>query len=289
MVAPLQLTDRDLQIIRLVHRHRFLRSSHVIDILCGSGQSVLRRLQLLYHQGFLERPRAQLDYYHQGGSRHIIYGMGSKGAAVLKQQMGLADRRVRWGEKNRTIGRIYLDHVLLVSDVMVAIELACMKKGLKFIPGHELIPRFKPQSLRWKVGVGNGMRLGVIPDCVFAVEHLDEDGEPKRAIFFLEADRATMPVARKNLSQTSLYRKLLSYEATWSQGIHKTFGFHRFRVVIITTSAERVKSLVEACSKLKHGHGLFLFADKSVLRNPDLLSSPLWQTGRPGEFSRLID
>ena len=50
-----------------------------------------------------------------------------------------------------------------------------------------------------------------------------------------------MPVMRNNLSQTSFYRKLRAYEATWSQSIHQTqFGFNRFRVLTVTTSAERI-------------------------------------------------
>ncbi len=84
-------------------------------------------------------------------------------------------------------------------------------------------------------------------------------------------------------------RKLLAYEATWTRSIHKTrFGFNRFRVLTVTTSKERVKSLVNACYKLERGHGLFLFGDRSVLENPDLLFAPVWQTGRDGETSSLL-
>ena len=40
------------------------------------------------------------------------------------------------------------------------------------------------------------------------------------------------PSYGKSLSQTSFYRKIRAYEATWSQSIHQTqFGFHRFRVL----------------------------------------------------------
>jgi hypothetical protein len=132
--------------------------------------------------------------------------------------------------------------------------------------------------------------LGVVPDRVFALEAEDNDGKRERAYFFLEADRGTMPVIRKNLSQTSMYRKFLAYEATWSQSIHeKRFGFHRFRVLTVTKGAERVNSLVEGCSKLERGHGLFLFADESLLQNPELLFAPLWQTARLGDSSRLLD
>jgi hypothetical protein len=289
-VAPIQLTQRDHEMIRLVHRHRFLRSSHIAALISNDSQQSRRRLQLLYHHGFLERPRAQLDYYRQPGSRHIVYGLGNKGSLLLKEE-GASLGQVRWGEKNRGVGRIYLEHALLVSDVMVALELACRQRGIRLLTADELtLPEGMGQQIRWRVNVAGGVKLGVIPDQVFAFDFPDEKGERTRAHFFLEADRGTMPVIRENLTQTSFYRKLLAYEATWAQGIHrKRFGFQRFRVLTVTRSAARVKSLVDACSQLKSGHGLFLFANRSTLENPDVLFSPIWQSGRQGEMTRIID
>lgn len=127
-VAAMQLTQRDRKIVQLVHLHRFLRSPQILALL-AEGSQVLRRLQLLFHHGFLERPRAQLDYFHEGGSRHIVYGIGNKGATLLKSELRLPLHKVHWGEKNRQVGRIFLEHALLVSDVMVAIEIACREKG----------------------------------------------------------------------------------------------------------------------------------------------------------------
>ena len=70
-IAPMELTERDCEIIRLVHRHRFLRSPQIVALICSGSQQVLRRLQLLYHHAYLERSRTQL-YYHEGGSRTIV-------------------------------------------------------------------------------------------------------------------------------------------------------------------------------------------------------------------------
>jgi hypothetical protein len=250
-------------------------------------QPMLRRLQQLYHHGYLERPRAQLDYYHQGGSRPMVYGLGNKGAALLKHGRG-----IRWGAKNRSVGRMFLEHALLVSEVMVAIELACRKAGVRLLIDEELpLPETgaKRPSFKWHVKVNSRLKLGVIPDRVFGLEFPDTSGNPARTFFFLEADRGTMPVTRRHLSQTSFYRKLLAYEATWSQSIHQTrFGFHRFRVLTVTTSAERVQSLVKACAQLKSGHGLFLFADRTILESPSGIFAASWQTGRPGETGRLL-
>ncbi|MGD0410154.1 MAG: hypothetical protein ABSC18_00495, partial [Verrucomicrobiota bacterium] len=64
---------------------------------------------------------------------------------------------------------------------------------------------------------------------------------------------------------------LLAYEATWATGLHRfQFGFHRFRVLTVTTSAARVESLVAACSELKRGHGLFLSCDQAAVAQRQL-------------------
>jgi hypothetical protein len=291
IVAPIDLTERDRAIIQQVHRHRFLRSTHIISLVGGSPQQVLRRLQLLYHHGYLDRPRAQIDYYHLGGSKVMAYGLGNKGAALLSRELHLPLDRIDWSEKNRTVRRIYLEHALGVADVMVALESACRTTGrARVLYDDELFsPLDANLSLPWKVDIPGRKNLGVIPDRVFGLEYADADGETVRAYFFLEADRATMPVMRAQLSQSSFYRKLLAYEATWSQGVHRTrFGFNRFRVLTVTTSAERVQSLVNACSRLKSGHGLFLFAGRSALQNPNLLLSPIWRNGRDGSLTSIF-
>ena len=262
-VAPPQLTERDREIIRRVYRHRFLRSSHICSLVPGSSQQILRRLKLLYHHGYLARPRAQIDYYHQGASREIVYGLGNKSASVLKPELGEMFRRTPWDEENGSVKRVFLQHALLVSDIMVPIELACRQNGVRLLTEQDLATANQP--FRWNV-ITVGKKLSGAPDRVFALEFKGADGILRRSYFFLEADRGTMPVIRKNLSQTSFYRKLVAYEATWTQSLHeKLLGFHRFRVLTVTTSAKRVESLIEACFKLKTGHGLFLFTDAKLL------------------------
>ena len=188
MVAPMQLTERDREIIRLVHRNRFLRSPQIVALVGGSSQQLLRRLQLLYHHGYLERPRAQIDYYYRGGARHMVYGLGNKGGALLKQELGVAFRERHWGEKNRSVGRIFLEHALLVSDVMVTIELACREVGrIRLLTEDELpLPggsSRERQSFQWKVNINSRLKLGVIPDRVFALEFRDEDGKTQSRFF----------------------------------------------------------------------------------------------------------
>jgi Replication-relaxation len=288
-VSPIQLTGRDTEIIRQVHRHRFLRSSHIVALVGGSDQQVLRRLQLLYHHGYLERPRAQLRYYERGASREIAYGLGNQGGKLLAQERGLIVDSHVWNEKNHYIGRVYLDHALLVSDVMIAIEQACRKHGgVRLLGLDDLGLPTKRGRFRWQVRLRSGQKLGVMPDRVFALEYPDINGRSRRIYYFLEADRGTMPVVRANLSQTSFQRKLIAYQATWSQGLHRRqLGIDRFRVLTVTAISKRVGSLVEACGQLESGHALFLFANKSILSGNILFDK--CHTGKQSETSHLLD
>jgi hypothetical protein len=255
-------------------------------LLGGSQQQILRRLQLLYQHGYLERPRAQLEYFGKGGSRPIVYGMGKKGGQLLQKETGAA---VHWANGDGDVGEIFLEHAILVSDVMTTIELACRKRGdICLLYEDELTLPTGHSQVQWQVRLAGGVPHGVVPDRVFALEYGNAKGETERVYYFLEADRGTMPVVRTNSDQTSFQRKLLAYEATWVQKVHKRkLGINRFRVLTVTTSEMRVKSLIDACSRLKRGHGLFLFADREVLEKD--LFSPVWQCGKSIHMATLID
>jgi len=278
-MAPIQLTDRDREIIRRIHRHRFLRSHQIAALLGGSEQQIVRRLQLLFHHGYLERPRAQVKFVERGGSQPLAYGLGNKGGALLRREFGLAVDSDAWSEKNHAVGRVFLEHALLVSDVIVSLELACRKHDIRLLYEDELALPAQRQPFRWWVKIAGGTKLGVIPDAVFALEYANHNDQMQRAYFFLEADRGTMPVIRKNLVQTSFFRKLLAYEATWTNKVHQRhLGIHRFRVLTVTTIAARVQTLLNACSQLKRGHGLFLFTDKMTLEKTDDMLASVWRT-----------
>jgi len=282
-IAPLLLTDRDGEILKCFQRHRYLRSDHIVSLCAGSRQQILRRLQRLYHHSYLERPRCQIDYY-QSGSRRIAYGIGTEGAAWLKRQISLPFQKFEWHQKSY-VRRLFLEHALLVSDIMVAVELACRKRpDIRLLSADDLkIPKMR-EPFQWQVDVGRQQRIGVIPDRVFGLEF-----NGKASWYCLEADRGTMPVTRDNLDQTSIRRKMVAYEATWSQNFHRTrFGWERFRVLTVTTTSQRIQGIIEACQGLKHGQGLFLFLDAATLaKHGDILTIP-WQTCHAGAHDAVI-
>jgi hypothetical protein len=214
----------------------------------------------------------------------MAYGLGNKGAAWLKGQLSLPFHKLGW--KQKPFGRLFLEHALMVSDIMVALELACRKRpDVRLLSADDLHLPKRREPLQWKVVIGRGIRCGVIPDRVFGLEF-----NRQRCWYFLEADRATMPITRSDFEQTSYLRKLLAYEASWAQKIHeRDFGIHRFRVLTVTTDSARARKMIEACQRLKQGRGLFLFSNANTLQEQTDFFSIRWEVTRTGETARLLD
>lgn len=294
-IGGMILTPRDIDILRAVYRHRLLRSTHLVALSGGSPQATLRRLQLLFHNGYLDRPPMQLDWYARS-SEPMVYALGNRGAEILETVDQVRQGGTRWDTKNRNLSRLFLHHTLAVAEVMVAFEVATRsREGVQLIRSEEILAQAPEATrrlrlpFRWQVEVhrnGELHRLGVEPDQVFGLRFEGLSEGRQLAYFFLEADRGTMPVTRKGVGQTSFLRKLLAYQETWRQSFHKSlFDILNFRVLTVTTNRERMENLVKACESLGGGRRMFLFADQGSLGEEDFLFHK-WINGR-GEFIRL--
>ena len=200
-VIPTALTQRDRETVRRVFQHRFLRSTHILSLLAGSRQQILRRLRLPYHQGYLDRPRAQVDYYRRG-ARAKVYGLGNKGMQLLEREDGLSRRKLDWTACNRSVTRYFMEHALAVADAMVALELPSRPHGIELLDYEPATTQPFKSSVPLRQS-GSTAEVGVIPDRVFGLKTA-----AATRWFFLEADRATMPVERSNFKQSSFLRSL---------------------------------------------------------------------------------
>ena len=297
---PIQLTADDLAIIQYVGKHRFLRSTHVARLFPSrSYKKLVERLAALYHNGYLDRPRAQLDVYAVGGSAPMVYGLGNRAAQHLAGYDGRAGADLDWTAKNRDVGRVFIDHTLLVADLMVGAACAVRLKPDVELIDADCMLAVAPESPRratnpWKFATrvlqaGQQLDLAVIPDAVFG---LDFTAERRRKYFFVEADCATMPVVRTGVHQSSFARKLMAYVAGGGKtnAFGQQLGIGNFRVLTVTTSTERIASMIEALKNLTGGAGSaqFLFTNRSTLLATHDLLSLEWISGK-GERVRLVD
>src|SRR5262249_11843470 len=80
---PFRVTGGDLTIMRAIERHRFVRSTHVAALVGRSLDRTNDRLCRLFHAGYIDRPKAQLDYYPTAGSAPMVYALADRGARLL--------------------------------------------------------------------------------------------------------------------------------------------------------------------------------------------------------------
>jgi hypothetical protein len=308
-IPGFELTERDEEILKLVARHRFITSAHIIALIDAmfpgsSEQQVLRRLHLLYHSGHVARPKAQVDAYKAGGgARPIVYALGNKGIDLLAAKHNFRRASVDWTAKARTAVRGEIEHALEITDVMVALDVACRRRGtLQIVYFDEILATLAPEetrasrrpyqwpvALRWK---GSDIVLHPTPDRIFGIRNLDRAEDKNRKFFFLEADRGTMPTARRALDKTSMLRKIVGYAETYRRDLHKKrYNLPNVRVITVTPGRQRINNIIAAYRQ--HAAALvspkfFLFADRAGLaRADDFLDYP-WLDAA-GEQHSLLD
>lgn len=290
-----RLTDDDITIVRQLARHRFLRSTHVAELVGRSLDKTNARLSRLFHAGYVDRPRAQLDYYPGQGSAPMVYALADRGARLLVTHEGAQFGNIEWSRRNREAGRPFIEHQLEVMDFYVAVERATRDRSdIRLVPPAELIAGFpdqridarNPFTLRAKLTHRGVLHdVGVIPDFAFGL--MFPDGS--RRCFMVEIDRGTMPIVRADFEKTSFERKMRAYLSAYAAKQHEQqFGWKAFRVLTVTTDHHRAQSMIAALRNVHVAHSpgssLFFFAGRDALLASDLLAHG-WQTAAGREVA----
>ncbi len=300
------LTERDQQILRYAYEHRLINSKHICQLLGagtpGAVRKIGKRLRLLFDHRYLDVPLLQRADHRRRGSVPKVYAITKRGARAIERP---------WGSRNDEISRAFFGHTLMVTSIMVALKSGARDLGtLRVVPFEELLagaPKTTKEARypnRWKVEVTSREAkrvtwketLGVTPDKIFALEFERAPKGRGRFLLFLEADRGTEPIVRgtargklARLKQlTSIYRKLLAYNATYKDRLGRRYGFtNGFRVLFVTTKPNRVQSMIDAVETLTGSRRMFLFATEEELLAGNACAHE-WLNGQ-GEEVRLID
>jgi hypothetical protein len=310
-ISPFKVTARDREIVKSVYQYRFLTSEQITAIIGGSKQGVSRRLNLLFHSGWLDRPRAQLllpDRLYARCNHSMIYALGKVGAKHLSVELDLPVSTVNWTAKNNELkSGFFLEHTLMVAQFMIMVQLACRKaKGVEFISREDVVNRraepffANDKELGFDVhlflrkGQQKSFTISVVPDAAFGLRFMDKPRGKNESFFFVEIDRATMPVRRVNLLRSSFYKKMFGYHHAWKEDVfEKTFHFRNARVLTVTTSRERIENMIEVGRQLdtrRKGLGMFLFVPQDImsLEDPEVLFRRIWRSGN-GKKCSILD
>jgi hypothetical protein len=293
---PFQLTDRDAEIILFVGLGRF-RSSEQIRTMFDDRPTILRRLHRLYHNGYLDRPEAQKEYFRaDGGSWPHVYALADKGARFLNERYALMFPETDWRHKNASVGRPFIAHTLAIGDMHVAITTTTRTRpDIELIDAKTLVTRFpkapvSPENpFMWKPNVtrnGTTTLIPANPDYAFALGSRTVSAYH----YLVEVDRGTMPIKRASYSKTSIVRKFDGYLHGFRAKLHtELFGWKSLRFLFVTNSQGRADNMRAALADLTHVRNerqLFYFTHADAIANGNALAD-VWIDGN-GETRTLI-
>ena len=241
------VTDRDVEIFKLLARYRYLPADFIHAFMGGDYQSLIKRLNLLCRKPnlYLNRPVQQREHA-EANYRKLIYELDSRAITVL------AEHGLTYSKKYH---RNFV-HELLVCQIAASLEL-----GTKGTPNVSIIdwPTIMA-SERFPAATRKLAHPLSIP--FNGDEHLTPDWQPfviKRdglAKFFpgFEADCGTEPINASDDERSSIKAKFRAYLTIMEQEIFKShFGANTFTVAFITTNTTRMQSMMALLERMNPG------------------------------------
>lgn len=272
------LTAGDIEILRQVLEHRFLRREQLSQLLGRHEKRTHRRLLKLSSRRYLTVLRFPRQKY--------IYGLGRVGILALVKQgiasPNLLDERLR----TRELKEFFLKHEMMIVDIHVLLTIASRQGSAcltEWREGREIYDSVRAAN-------PNGTdRLPIRPDAFFGLQDSHRPAGANRSHFALEADRSTE-------TQTRFVQKLRAYWTYIEQGLHETrLGAKSFRVLTITLTDERARNLCALATTVipERGRKYFLFTSaKSLsLAAPNPIGAPTCHSARTsgsGELHPLV-
>lgn len=281
---PHRLTTRDVEILQLIDRFKYLTSKQLVDLLTTSRQAINKRLKLLFHHHYVGKLPAQLSLKLFNSPDVYFIQFDRKAAKLLRIRSITLPHQRRYNQKQ--VKREHLQHSLMTNDILISFELASRNDpNVVFLPSHKLLEGTKLQNYThpWKVSAflpEHNITRTAYPDAAFC---LQDTKTGKKQLYLVEADRNTMPLVRndkKLFHVSNIKSKLLIYHTGWQQGVFRErLGFPATRILFVTLSAERARHMQKLADDVLSGSapGLFLFTDKNSLDADD----DLWQHELP--------
>ena len=267
-----RIIETDLKILQNLADYRFLDSSHILALNPEvPTRTIQRRLQSLFHAGFIERPVYQFPSYQ--GPRHFIYTLGKKGAELL---FSGESPKVGWAGKNKEVKSDFLHHSLMISDFRIILTLALRRKK------ESKLINWREENLSDTVYL-EGEKLPISPDAFFTIEDKND-----LLHFFLETNRSTMP-------QERFLKKMKAYWQWWKEEGHKDkLNISVFRVLTVTISEERkenLRQMTKQADDSRRGSDMFLFTCQKNynLEEPETILRPIWQSPKNDNPHHLLE
>jgi len=252
-----------------------LRTDQIQRLFFSSRNTANYRLQRLYQHGFLERRWRAVEYGQ--GMGQAVYLLGKRGADLVLRKSPKHIRVSGWRKASHAVRSPFLDHTLLVNDVRIAFALAARHAGYdveKWAREDEL--KATREYVYTSTASGVRRKMAIIPDAYFALNLGD-----RRAHFLLEVDRAT----ETNSRWSQRVQAYLAYVASGQYA--RRFGTTSLRILVVTTSPERLGSLKRATERVG-GHSLFWLTTLDRASPEAVLGQTIWYVAGQEETCPLV-
>lgn len=140
----ISLKPRDILVFQKLHEHGDLPTPYLYAFTKHLGKNYtgfVKRLNQLFHAGYLDFPTAQRDT-EDANSNHYVHRINKKSESVLLDYDLLAEHVIKPSGPWK--------HQCMVSCITASIEIGTLNTSLKYIPPHEILSRS-----------GNGLRATV--------------------------------------------------------------------------------------------------------------------------------
>lgn len=270
------LMDRDKEILARVWEDRILFTSQIGRIFFSGKTGASVRLRRLWENGYLDRYFLPTLMFH--GSTEALYLLGRKGVDIVAAALGLERTTVARGlshlkgkVRNHSF-LLSLDHILAVADFRIAVEEAARNHLDVSLAGWTPERMCEDTYAFWR---GTGKVEGKIrPDgyCQCRYGH-------KIYSFFMEVDLGTM-------SNKAIAHKIQRYlDYSESGRYEKRYGVRFFRVLMATTTPQRMANLKQTCEELTDS--IFWFTTLDQVQHGRMFDRIWARAGQKGIHSLL--
>jgi hypothetical protein len=274
----MQITARDVRIVRAVYEMRFLTREQVqlLEFSPSTASFCKRRLALLYHHGYLDRKF--IPSVGGFGSTRAIYCLAAKGAQLLAHELAVSVADLDWKPRDADRELYFLQHTLGINDFRIAAYLAAQRAAITVEWTDERSLRRREMRDYVPDPKSRGEQLTVVPDGYFT---LGIGGDTPA--FALELDRATV-------EEKPFKRKVRAYGEWKRTGVYaKRFGTDSLRVLFVVAKNSRDPyrlARIKRWCEAEGGRSLFWFAESGDVTGESVFSGPIWHVaGREGRHS----
>lgn len=286
----IELTQRDIEVFRLLDRYRFLPSNFIRAFVGGSEGHHKARMTDLFHEGWLKKPMPQWEAMN-ARYRFDTYELAGKAVAALTERGLLQPYRLGTGNAFR--------HELMVCLVMASFDLSARRAGVNFLSWKDVLAN-APATTR------DAEAPFVIP---MSFEHqgrkfdkpLRPDGRffglrSKRTFWFpgIEVDRNYEPLHPFDLHSrhSSILGKFLQYRHFVRERMFEThLGMPNAFVPIVTINEQHMENMMALVLEVTDGHGFkwmlfktipdFASLERTIQPDASLLSGSWLRAGHP--------